>query len=162
MQCWNVISVALIFAMRARNLGGPASDLEDDRAALLKLLVATQIAYTWNKCLTKASALLMYYRTLDLWPVSRTYLFFLAGFVLAWAVTITFLSVFACVPVQKLWHSGLPGHCLNYVALWIAGAAGMVSTDLAVILFPLPHVWGLSLSLVEKISVTLLFMMGFL
>lgn len=162
MQCWNIIYVALIFAMRARNLGGPALDPEDDRAALLQLLVATQIVYAWNMCLTKISVLLMYYRTFHLWPISRAYLFLLAGFLSAWTVTATIVTIFTCAPVQKLWHPGIPGRCLNQVALWIVSAAVTVSTNLAVVLFPLPHVYGMSLSLLERVSVVCFFMMGFL
>lgn len=161
-QCWNIIYVALIFAMRARNLGGPASDPEDDRAVLLKLLVATQIIYAWNMCLTKASVLLMYYRTFHLWTFSRVCLFLLGGFVLAWAVTTTFMSVFTCDPVQKLRYPEIPGRCLNHVAVWIASAIATVSSELAIVLFPIPLVCGLNLSLVEKMSVAFLFMMGFL
>lgn len=161
-QIWYFIHLSLVFTMGAKDLNSPYTAPDDAGAAVLQLLVVLQVIYIWNMCLTKVSVLLWYYRTFQLWFMSRFYLVLLGAVVLACTVAVSFVSVFMCAPVQKLWHQNMDGRCLDYVNVWIAKAAMAVSTDLAVVLFPLPHVFTLNLGLAEKASVAFLFAMGFL
>lgn len=68
-------------------------------------------------------------------------------------ICITFLFVFICVSVQKLWYPKLPGHCIDQVGTWIANAASAIMTDLAILTLPLPRVWKLKLRRSRKIAV---------
>lgn len=77
-------------------------------------------------------------------------------------ITCTFLFIFICVPVQKLWYTDLPGHCIDQVGTWIANAASTILTDLAILVLPLPSVWKLQLRRAEKVAITLAFSLGFL
>jgi hypothetical protein len=77
-----------------------------------------------------------------------------------WVVTITFLFIFICFPVAKLWYPQLPGKCINQVATWIANAASTILTDLIILLMPLPPLWSLHLAKREKIGLTAAFGLG--
>lgn len=148
--------------MYAEGLGLHELARENDHAVLVaKLLIATQILCAWTLCLTKTSILLMYHRAFDLRIGSRMYLIILAGLVLAWGITATFISVFICAP-HKHWYPHSAGTCLNQTAVWITSAALTVFTDLAILLFPVPYLRGLQLDLREKTAMTLVFVMGFL
>lgn len=161
-QFLNLACVVLIFAMFAGGLGLGGPPREEDHGLLMaRLLIATQILCAWDLCLTKLSLLLMYYRTLDLRTRSRMHLFVLAGLVLAWVTTATIVSVFVCGR-HKHWYPRPAGTCLNHMPVWIAGAALTILTDLAVLFFPMPHLWGLNLNLREKAAMVLVFAMGFL
>lgn len=133
----------------------------DNIVMMAKYLVVAEILYAWNLGWTKLSLLLMYYRIFHI-PFFKKMTWAVGTFVFAWVICITFLFIFICVPVEKLWYPDLPGHCINQVATWIANAASTIFTDLLILLLPIPQVWKLQLQKAEKIALTFAFGLGFL
>lgn len=128
---------------------------------IAKLLVAAEILYVFNLVWTKLSFLLMYYRIFRV-PYFKRWAYIIGAFVIIWVITITFVFIFICVPVQKLWYPQLPGRCVNQVGTWIANAASTILTDLAILILPIPQVWKLQLQKSQKIALTFAFGLGFL
>ncbi|KAL2023524.1 hypothetical protein VTK56DRAFT_2132 [Thermocarpiscus australiensis] len=160
-QLWNFITVGFIFAMYAAGMGIHANKVPLDNIVLMaKFLVVAEILYVFNLVWTKISILLMYYRIFH-FPYFKKMAYGIGGFVIAWVICITFLFIFICVPVEKLWYPDLPGHCINQVGTWIANAASTILTDVAILLLPIPQVWKLQLRRPEKIGVTIAFCLGF-
>ncbi|KAK1584958.1 uncharacterized protein LY79DRAFT_559905 [Colletotrichum navitas] len=158
---WNLFVVGFIFAMYSAGMGLHADKVEMDSIVMMaKYLVVAEILYAWNLGWTKLSLMLMYYRIFHI-PFFKKMTWFVIVFVFAWVVCITFLFIFICVPVEKLWYPQLPGHCINQVATWIANAASTIFTDLLILLLPLPQVWKLQLQKAEKIALTFAFGLGF-
>lgn len=133
----------------------------DNIIMMAKYLVVAEILYVWNLGWTKLSLLLMYYRIFHI-PFFKKVAWVVGAFVMAWVVCITFLFIFICVPVEKLWYPDLPGHCIDQVGTWIANAASTLISDVVILLLPVPQVWRLQLRLAEKIALTLAFSLGFL
>jgi len=133
----------------------------DEIVRMAKLLVAAEIFYAFNLAWTKLSVLLMYYRVFR-FPLFKNMAYGIGAFVIAWVITITFLFIFICVPVEKLWYPDLPGHCIDQVGTWIANAASTILSDIAILVLPIPQVWKLQLRKPEKIGVTFAFCLGFL
>lgn len=148
--------------MHAAGMGIHA-DLVDsaDIVMMAKWLVVAEILYAFNLGWTKLSLLLMYYRIFRV-PYFKKMAWAVGAFVMVWVVTITFLFIFICVPVQKLWYPELPGRCINQVGTWIANAASTILTDLVILLMPIPQIWKLHLGTREKIGLTGAFSLGFL
>lgn len=140
---------------------GIHADLLDpaDIVMMAKWLVVAEILYAFNLGWTKISLLLMYYRIFRV-PYFKKMAWAVGTFVMVWVVTITFLFIFICVPVAKMWYPELPGKCINQVATWIANAASTIFTDLIILLMPLPPVWGLKLGKREKVGLTAAFGLG--
>jgi hypothetical protein len=132
-----------------------------DIVMMAKWLVVAEILYAFNLGWTKLSLLLMYYRIFR-FPYFKKMAWVVGSFTMAWVVCITFLFIFICVPVQKLWYPELPGHCINQVGTWIANAAATILTDLVILLMPLPQIWRLRLGMREKLGLTAAFCLGFL
>lgn len=154
--------VGFIFAMYSSGMGIHADKVPmDDIVQMAKFLVVAEVLYVYNLVWTKLSILLMYYRIFH-FGYFKKWAYGIGAFIIAWVITITFLFIFICVPVQKLWYSELPGHCINQVGTWIANAASTIISDLVILLLPLPQVWSLQLRVTEKIAVTLAFSLGFL
>src|SRR6266536_3080975 len=128
----------------------------EDIILMAKLLVAAEILYVINLVWTKLSFLMMYYRIFR-FPFFKRWAYIIGTFVILWVICITFLFIFICVPVQKLWYPQLPGHCINQVGTWIANAASTILTDLAILILPIPQVWGLRLRKSEKVVLTFAF-----
>lgn len=148
--------------MYDNGMGLHADKVEPARIVMMaKWLLVAEILYAWNLGWTKISLLLMYYRIFHV-PYFKKMAWAVGGFVMAWVVCITFLFIFICVPVQKLWYPDLPGHCINQVGTWIANASSTIFTDLAILLMPIPQIWKLQLRTTEKMGLTFAFGLGFL
>ncbi|KAM0256583.1 hypothetical protein ACHAQJ_004870 [Trichoderma viride] len=158
---WYLVTVGFIFAMYDNGMGLHADKVEPAKIVMMaKWLLVAEILYAWNLGWTKISLLLMYYRIFHVsyfkkmaWAVSI--------FVMAWVVCITFLFIFICVPVQKLWYPELPGRCINQVGTWIANASSTIFTDLAILILPMPQIWKLQLRTTERMGLTFAFGLGF-
>ncbi|KAL5365187.1 hypothetical protein BJX96DRAFT_158711 [Aspergillus floccosus] len=160
-MAWNIVVVGFIFAMIRAGMGLHAATLPPDDVVLVaKFLVVAEILYVFNLVWTKISILLMYYRIFR-FPHFKKWAYIISTFVVLWVICITFLFIFICVPVQKLWYPYLPGRCINQVATWISNAVSTILTDLVILLLPIPQVWRLQLRLSEKLALTFAFGLGF-
>lgn len=126
---------------------------------MAKWLVVAEVLYAWNLGWTKLSLLLMYYRIFRV-PYFKKMAWIVGSFVFAWVITITFLFIFICIPVAKLWYPDLPGRCINQVGTWIANAASTIFTDIVILCLPLPPIWKLQLGKSEKLGLTAAFAIG--
>lgn len=133
----------------------------DNVTMIAKYLIVAEILYVFNLVWTKICILLMYYRIFH-FPYFKTWAYVIGTFVILWVICITFLFIFICVPVQKIWNPEIPGRCINQVGTWIANAVSTIATDIAILLLPLPQVWKLQLRTSEKIAVSIAFSLGFL
>ncbi|PYI05217.1 hypothetical protein BO78DRAFT_470775 [Aspergillus sclerotiicarbonarius CBS 121057] len=160
-MAWNFLVVGFIFGMIHEGMGIHADKLSDTNIIMIaKFLVVAEILYVFNLVWTKLSILLMYYRIFH-FPYFKKWAYAIGTFVILWVICITFLFIFICVPVQKLWYPSLPGHCISQVGTWIANATSTIATDLIILFLPLPQVWKLQLRLSEKIALTIAFGLGF-
>ncbi|KIW06741.1 uncharacterized protein PV09_02434 [Verruconis gallopava] len=158
---WNYCVVGFIFAMYYSGMGIHASQVPmNDIVMMAKWLLVAEILYAWNLCWTKIAVLLMYYRIFH-FSFFKRMAYGVGGFVIIWGITITFLFIFICVPVQKIWYPQLPGHCVNQVGTWVANATSTILTDLIILLLPIRELWKLQLKKFEKVALTLTFSLGF-
>lgn len=143
-------------------MGLHADTVDPNNVVLIaKFLVVAEVLYVFNLVWTKISILLMYYRIFH-FPYFKRWAYGIGTFIICWVITITFLFIFICVPVEKLWYPQLPGHCINQVATWIANATSTIATDLVILFLPMPQIWKLQLRTSEKVGLTVAFGLGFL
>ncbi|KAI1088670.1 hypothetical protein F5B19DRAFT_411013 [Rostrohypoxylon terebratum] len=111
----------------------------------------------------KSSLLLQY---LQLFGVNRKFriacyiaLFYTLGYLTCNALT----EFLGCHPIEKKWHSELPGHCINTVAANIAYGAGHMTSDLIIAILPIVMVWKLQFPTTkQKIGLSLALSSGFI
>jgi hypothetical protein len=155
-----LVVVGFIFAMHSCGMGIHADKVPLDQIVMMaKWLVVAEVLYAWNLGWTKLSLLLMYYRIFRV-PYFKKMAWYVGTFVFAWVITITFLFIFICVPVAKLWYPDLPGHCINQVGTWIANAASTIFTDIVILCLPIPPIWKLQLDRSQKLGLTAAFAIG--
>ena len=154
--------VGFIFAMIHNGMGLHANTVDPNNIVLIaKFLVVAEILYVFNLVWTKLSILFMYYRIFH-FPYFKRWAYGIGTFIICWVITITFLFIFICVPVEKLWYPQLPGRCIDQVATWIANATSTIATDLVILILPMPQIWKLQLRTSEKVALTIAFGLGFL
>ncbi|KAL6822813.1 heterokaryon incompatibility domain-containing protein [Trichoderma sp. SZMC 28015] len=78
-------------------------------------------------------------------------------------------SAFQCVPISALWQQFDPVHptdpstftCgVNIHKLFIGKTVPHIITDIFILLFPVPYIWGLHLRMSQKIATACVFMLG--
>ncbi|KAL8908906.1 MAG: hypothetical protein Q9171_005249 [Xanthocarpia ochracea] len=125
----------------------------------LKSFVALQFTYIPSVTFPKLSILALYLRIFTTKPYRyATYaiavflgLIWLASFILAFA---------ECTPFQYSWDKSIQGHCINYFITFRLIGGLNVLNDVAILILPLPVIWGLQTSTNQKIGLTITFLTG--
>ncbi|KAI1634520.1 hypothetical protein F4809DRAFT_618075 [Biscogniauxia mediterranea] len=160
-MAWNLLVIGFVFAMLAEGMGVHVESVPMDSVIrIAKYLVVAEILYVFNLVWTKISILLMFYRIFRFSYIKRA-AYVIGTFVVLWVICITFLFIFICVPVEKLWYPDLPGHCIDQVGTWIANAASTILSDMAILLLPIPRIWQLQLRTTDKLALSCAFGLGF-
>ena len=153
-------ALGLLFDMRSRGLGLHADVVDPERViVMLKELVAAETLYAWSLGWTKLSVLLMYYRVFRVRHFKVT-AYAIGILVMSWVVCVTFLFIFTCAPVEKLWYPDVPGRCISQTGTWIANGVSTIITDLMILVLPAPHIWRLQARTAIKIGVCVSFGLG--
>ena len=119
-----------------------------------------EILYNFATVGYKVTVLLLYRRA---FACHQTFLYILYGvgaFVVAQGVAMTIGLMLACTPIQASWT--LEGYCINGEASGIALNALNITTATTIAVMPIPLVWRLNLPKGQKISLGMIFLLGFL
>ncbi|KAJ6160920.1 hypothetical protein N7470_004316 [Penicillium chermesinum] len=101
---------------------------------------------------TKMSILLQYHRVFSTTPRMRMACVILIGFLAIYG-TWTFISAWlTCVPIAKFWDPTTPGFCFDKEGLWFSNSAIHITTDLLILLYPMPVLKSLQLPKKQKIA----------
>jgi hypothetical protein len=115
--------------------------------------------YNASLALTKISILFQYLRIFPSYRF-RIICFIVMGVVIlysTWAIVSGFVN---CVPVAKFWDRELPGTCLSFEAVWFFNASMNITTDLTLLVLPMPLVSQLHLPKRQKFALLAVFALG--
>ncbi|KAJ5759854.1 hypothetical protein N7520_007010 [Penicillium odoratum] len=107
----------------------------------------------------KASILMQYFRV---FPTRRMRIVcWIMIIILAtygtWAVISAFLN---CIPVAKFWDDSIPGFCLSKPGLWFSNASMHITTDIAILIIPIPALIAIEIPRRQKAALMILFGLG--
>ncbi|EKV21207.1 hypothetical protein PDIP_08740 [Penicillium digitatum Pd1] len=112
--------------------------------------------------LTKFSALTLYARIFR--PHSFLLVtYILMGFLVIVGLWTTLSGFFFCIPVHAFWSPSAEirrTKCLPATPVWFTNAAIQTSTDLVILILPLPLLWKLQLPKREKWGILIVFSLG--
>jgi len=119
-----------------------------------------QQVYKISLHLVKISLVLFYFRLFNTirwfkW-VSMTLLVVIASYTLI----SVFLGFFQCAPVSKAWIRTQPGKCIDLTPFWTSNASFSISTDLILLLLPIPLLLKLRIPLGQKLGLIPVFGLG--
>lgn len=105
-------------------------------------------------------SILLFYRRL--FPTQRIHQITMGLFIFlgVWYTAFQLAAIFQCTPVNYYWNRTIPGHCVNYIDLYIALAATNTLTDITLLVLPMPTVWGLKVSRSRKLALSGVFLLG--
>lgn len=143
-------------------LGQHIVHVPTSHAKLGFVLFIVNFLYNTGLTLVKLSVLMFYVRV---FRTVRTYriAFWIVGFILvAWCIALNFVSLLACIPIQKGWDSSVPGRCVDRQTAFVGTAIPNILTDFILLILPMPMLWHLQISLRRKISLVGIFTAGYL
>ncbi|KAL3464295.1 hypothetical protein BJX64DRAFT_298567 [Aspergillus heterothallicus] len=157
---FSIAYLSLVIAQYHYGMGVHSDDLP--RHVLeeqLKHLWAAIPMYNASLALTKISILFQYLR---IFPSYRFCIicYIVLGVVIlysTWAIVSGFVN---CVPIAKFWDRELPGTCLSFEALWFFNASMNITTDLTLLILPMPLISQLHLPKRQKIALLAVFALG--
>lgn len=125
------------------------------------LMWAAQLMYSFAISAVKISIISSYFR---IFPYKRLH----QGLWAVLAVTVAFLvasvvaTIFICRPVEAAWNPSVrtPMSCYRFIDVLYANAIVNVTTDILLCTAPLPYFLRLHLPMKQKISASVLFMIG--
>ncbi|KMU75636.1 hypothetical protein CISG_04810 [Coccidioides immitis RMSCC 3703] len=142
--------------------GKHASEVpKHDMLIALKLFYTLQIFYKCTIGLTKISIVLLYRRIFQ----TRKFRFqLICNYVLVlvalYAIASIIVTIFECMPIVKVWDRSTNGTCINFTAFWYANAAWNITSDLIILILPMPVVHTLYLPYRSKFGLTAIFTLG--
>lgn len=125
----------------------------------LLIYYETQIILTCAITTTRLSLLLFYCRV---FPIQRfrTITAITGLVIIAWWMGTTLAIMFTCIPVHAFWDRSVEGKCVNEHTQVYAITGTEVATNIAVIILPIPWLWGLHLPTPKKIALGGIFLLG--
>ena len=126
-------------------------------------MLAASVIYVPALAFAKLALLMLYYRLLQATHPLYVYTIYAVGFVIAgYSIALPLALIFGCSPIQKSWDITIAGSCINTSGVYLATAITNTISDVTLILLPIPIVWGLRLSVIQKVGVLCMFGVGFL
>lgn len=81
--------------------------------------------------------------------------------VIVWTLIIVFMCIFTCWPIPGFWDKRIPAKCLPRYQ-YIIQSVGNILSDWIIFALPLPLLWRMRASLWHRLSLIMLFCLGFL
>ncbi|KAF6843351.1 integral membrane protein [Colletotrichum musicola] len=125
---------------------------------ILKVTFVFTLVYLWALACLKLSQLWFYYRAFALQLSKMIYV--VAGIVIIWALTFTFIFIFLCDPISQQWTVMRIGHCMDQILVLKCIIMTNVVTDLFIVILPIWTVWQLQMRRTEKLAVIACFALG--
>ncbi|MCJ1350229.1 MAG: hypothetical protein MMC33_000210 [Icmadophila ericetorum] len=130
-----------------------------DVSHFFKILYIYEIIYGWAISAVKYSILFFYWRIFKV-DTFRVPLYTMGVVCFAWFLAQEFGSIFKCIPASALWDSSVRGHCINLQQFILGVSVPNIVIDVALLVLPLPFVWGLQLNRSQKLAVSGIFLLG--
>ncbi|KAI0102816.1 hypothetical protein GGR51DRAFT_280366 [Nemania sp. FL0031] len=125
-----------------------------------KYFFLAQIFWIIATGLVKLSILTFYLRVFGILNYIRFSAWILIILVASWMIGNTVAHGLQCIPVEKIWDSALPGHCLDTVLLYLIGSIADVVFDFIILFLPVPAILRLQLPTSRKLSLLVIFALG--
>lgn len=117
---------------------------------------ADQILYKFTINLTKLSILAFYLRVFSKhW--FRVTCGITAIVVFLYGVISITVTIFQCIPTNRVWDKRIAGTCINLTTFWYANAIYNILTDVAIMVTVPSVIWVLDLTKKQRVSLIALF-----
>ena len=145
-------------------MGNQPADLAIEDECRLKpimkaIYIAEQLLYA-SFSLPKLSLFCVYLRVLDFRWIRCVTWGSMGVIMICWLI-FTLVAAFSCQPVAFFWDSTVSGgHCIDVDPFWRVKPPFNILTDIVAMVVPIPFVWKLHASRLQKMSIIFVFLTG--
>ncbi|KAK3935586.1 hypothetical protein QBC46DRAFT_46352 [Diplogelasinospora grovesii] len=144
------------------NLPMPVENMLDELKHCVQLMFVANVFYAAATAFTKVSIITSYLRIFP-HELLRRILYATSAVVVGLGISAIFATIFQCKLVEAAWDFAIVGgQCYAFIDFLYANSAINIATDFVLCLAPLPYFWGLSLPVKQRLSICLLFGIGFI
>ncbi|KAK7551443.1 hypothetical protein JOL62DRAFT_608902 [Phyllosticta paracitricarpa] len=93
-------------------------------------------------------------------PGFRTGAYILGFITVGWVIAINCVSIFQCTPIKVAWDTSIGAFCINLRASLIGNAIPNVQSDVAILAMPVGQVFKLQVTMAQKFSLCIMFLLG--
>ncbi|MCJ1250588.1 hypothetical protein MMC30_007816 [Trapelia coarctata] len=126
---------------------------------VLKITFALEWIYPTAVLLPKLSIVCLYLRIFTSKFAQVSSYTLLVVLISTW-ISFVVAATVQCFPIAYAWDKSLKGQCFNQTAFYSASNVPNTVTDLAMLLLPMPTIWGLQISKFRKLGLTMIFVTG--
>lgn len=126
----------------------------------LKIKYAIAVIYISSFTLPKLSILFLYLQVFSPSKRTRYTTYALIGVVVATWIAETLTSAFQCTPVPLVWDHTIHGHCVDRIKMFQYYSIPNIVTDVAMLILPIPTIWTLKMSKLQKMAIIFTFLLG--
>ncbi|KAI9645415.1 hypothetical protein NHQ30_006154 [Ciborinia camelliae] len=124
------------------------------------IMYPIEILYISAFTFPKLSILCLYLK-IFVTRITRNTTYILIAIVIGTWIAETTTAIFQCWPIQYIWNKSIVGgHCVNQDAMFQFWSIPNIVTDTAMLVLPMPTIWNLQTSLVQKLGLTFTFLLG--
>ncbi|KAF2799244.1 hypothetical protein K505DRAFT_231492, partial [Melanomma pulvis-pyrius CBS 109.77] len=124
-----------------------------------KIQTAAEFVYVAACLFPKLSVLVLYLRIFTE-RIMRICTWIVIGVCVAHAIANIIASFTICRPFEFKWNKAIDGHCANVMASYRYVSLPHILTDIAILVLPLPSLYGLLMNKRRKLGIFLTFFMG--
>lgn len=133
---------------------------EEQVVIIIKSLLALETLWATVNTFVKISILHLY-TTIFIGKRFMTIVHTIMAMSVGYAVAVFFQDIFLCWPIAKNWDKTITGSCGSTIQAYEAFGIINLTIDLAIVVLPMPLLWGLQLPVAKKIALTAIFGIGF-
>ncbi|KAI1754242.1 hypothetical protein F4782DRAFT_528677 [Xylaria castorea] len=146
----------------ANGYGKHAANLTEHQATdSFKSFYLAQITYKISLCLTKSSILLLYLRIFGGVKWFRRTCYVLLIIIGSYYTAATMVTIFQCNPVVAAFDKNVTNSkCINIGPFWYTNAVLSITSDVVILLMPMPLIYALQMSRLKKSALIFVFALG--
>ncbi|KAL8916159.1 MAG: hypothetical protein Q9172_006430 [Xanthocarpia lactea] len=154
-------TIAVVLRFLGRNISGAPCGVDDWLMLFALLFFAVTCIFPVGCTALKLSVLFFYHR---IFPIRKfTIWSIVIGIVvIGWFIAFIVSQFLTCRPLNYYWDKSIPGgKCINQVhnSDYVTTPADIL-TNIAILILPIPWLWGLQMKMRRKVAVTLIFFLG--
>lgn len=131
--------------------------------SFFQIFLPVQIIYVASAVAIKTSLILLYYRLFSLIRWFRWELALAWILVVLYFIVVVLVAILECKPVSYIWDKSIPGGtCINRYEFYRWNGVANLILDFMVLTLSMPVIWHLQLKSRQKVSLTVVFLLGLL
>ncbi|MCJ1408579.1 hypothetical protein MMC19_002654, partial [Ptychographa xylographoides] len=133
---------------------------------MMQMIWAFELTYATTTTVIKGSILLLYRRMFPTTAtpfVWRAAWYFVMAWVILWWLGCGLATLFQCTPISFFWNQlagDTSGFCINEYSFLAANAALNITSDIMILMLPMPIVWDLHIKKSQKLAISTIFLLG--